>query len=107
MKESQHKLKEQLLSLIYIISYFYLTNNVIADRPAYQILGIPVEITEEVNGNIVLANIRQAMKLKLGEGMSISVLTEKYATCGQVGVMCTLYGDVALIDKQAVKVLAT
>ena len=47
------------------------------------------------------------MKLKLGEGMSISVLTEKYATCGQVGVMCTLYGDVALIDKQAVKVLAT
>lgn len=86
--------------------HFYLTNNVIADRPAYQILGIPVEITEEVNGNIVLANIGQAMKLKLGEGMNITVLTEKYAPCGQVGVMCTLYGDVALVDKQAVKILA-
>lgn len=86
--------------------HFYLTNSVIADKPAYQILGVPVEITEEANGHIVLANIKQAMKLKMGENMNIVALTEKYATSGQIGVMCTLYGDVALVDKQAVKVLA-
>lgn len=86
--------------------HFYLTNNVIGDKPTYQILGIPVEITEEAKGHIVLANIRQAMKLKMGEGMNIHVLKEKYATSGQICVMCTLYGDSALVDRQAVKILA-
>lgn len=86
--------------------HFYLTLDTINDKPAYKILGCPVEITEEANGHIVLANVGQAMKLKLGETMNIQVLTEKYATSGQIGVLCDIHCDAALVDKQAVKVLA-
>lgn len=85
---------------------FYVVRDIINDKPAYKILGIEIEITEAITGlQIVLANINEAIRMKLAETTSISILTEKYATSGQIGVMAEFYGDVGLINKQSVKVL--
>lgn len=85
---------------------FYVTRDMINDKPSYKILGIEIQITPSITGlSIVLANVNEAIKLKLAENTNIQVLTEKYATSGQIGVMAEFYGDVALVNKQAVKVL--
>ena len=85
---------------------FYVTRDMINDKPSYKILGIEIQITPSITGlSIVLANVNEAIKLKLAENTNIQVLTEKYATSGQIGVMAEFYGVVALVNKQAVKVL--
>lgn len=85
---------------------FYVTRDIINDKPAYKILGVEIEITESITGlQIVLANIGEAIRIKLAENTTIQVLTEKYATSGQIGILAEFYGDVGLINKQAVKVL--
>lgn len=85
---------------------FYVTRDMIADKPSYKILGIEIEITPSIEGlSVILANVSEAIRIKLAENTNIQVLTEKYATSGQLGIMAEFYGDVALIDKQAVKVL--
>lgn len=85
---------------------FYVTRDIISDTPSYKILGIAIEITPSINGlQVVLANVNEAVKLKLSENTNIQILQEKYATSGQIGVMVEFYGDVAIVNKQAVKVL--
>ena len=85
---------------------FFLTHDVIGDKPVYMILGIPVEITEEVEANtIVLGNIKQGMKMKMNDGIEISVLMEAFKTSGQLGIMAEFYGDASVVDKQAFRVL--
>ncbi len=85
---------------------FYVTRDMINDKPAYKVLGIQIEITPSITGlSVVLANVNEAVRMKLAENTNIQVLTEKYATSGQIGIMAEFYGDVALINKQAVKVL--
>lgn len=85
---------------------FYVTRDMINDKPSYKVLGVEIEITPSVTGlSVVLANVNSAIKMKLAENTSIQVLTEKYATSGQIGVLAEFYGDVALVNKQAVKVL--
>lgn len=84
----------------------YVVRDIINDKPAYKILGVEIEITESITGlQVVLANINEAIRMKLAENTSIQILTEKYATSGQIGVMAEFYGDVGLVNKQAVKVL--
>ncbi|WP_346892653.1 phage major capsid protein [Clostridium sp. UBA871] len=85
---------------------FYVTRDMINDKPSYKVLGIEIEITPSVEGlSVVLANVNSAIKMKLAENTSIQVLTEKYATSGQIGVLAEFYGDVALVNRQAVRVL--
>ncbi|RII36782.1 phage major capsid protein [Clostridium chromiireducens] len=85
---------------------FYVTRDIINDTPSYKILGVAIEITPSISGlQVVLANVNEAVKLKLSENTNIQVLQEMYATSGQIGVMVEFYGDVALVNKQAVKVL--
>lgn len=85
---------------------FYVVRDIINDKPAYKILGVEIEITESIVGlQVVLANVNEAIKLKLAENTSIQVLTEKYATSGQLGILAEFYGDVALVNTQAVRVL--
>ncbi|WP_291570837.1 phage major capsid protein [Clostridium sp. UBA4548] len=85
---------------------FYVTRDMINDKPSYKVLGVEIETTPSVVGlSVVLANINSAIKMKLAENTSIQVLTERYATSGQIGVLAEFYGDVALVNKQAVKVL--
>lgn len=85
---------------------FYVTRDIINDQPSYKVLGVEIEITPSVTSlSVVLANVNEAIKIKLAENTNIQVLNEKYATSGQLGVMVEFYGDVALVNKQAVKIL--
>lgn len=85
---------------------FYVTRDIINDKPSYKVLGVEIEITPSITGlSVVLANVNEAIKIKLAENTNIQVLNEKYATSGQLGIMVEFYGDVALVNKQAVKVL--
>lgn len=85
---------------------FYVARDIINDKPSYKVLGIEIEITTSVTGlSVVLANVNEAIKIKLAENTNIQVLNEKYATSGQLGVMVEFYGDIALVNKQAVKIL--
>ena len=85
---------------------FYVTRDMINDKPGYKVLGVEIEITESITGlQVVLANVNEAVKMKLAENTNVQVLTEKYATSGQVGVLVDFYGDVAIVNKQAVRVL--
>lgn len=87
---------------------FFLTHDFINDKPVYKILGLPVEVTPEVeNETIVLGNIKQGMKLKMAEDMEITVFTEKYRTAGSIGVMAEFYGDASVLDKEAFRVMRT
>lgn len=85
---------------------FYVVRDMINDKPAYKILGVEIQITESITGlQVVLANVSEAIKMKLAENTSIQILQEKYATSGQIGVLAEFYGDVAVINSQAVRVL--
>lgn len=84
----------------------YVVRDYINDAPVYKILGIEIQITEAIDGlQIVLANVNEALKLKIAENTNIQVLTEKYATSGQIGVICEFYGDCALVNAAAARIL--
>lgn len=85
---------------------FFLTHNVIADKPVYMILGIPVEITEEVEADtIVLGNIVEGMKMKMSGDMEVTILSEEFKRSGEIGIMCELFGDASVLSKDAFRVL--
>lgn len=84
----------------------YVVRDYIADKPIYKVLGVEIQITESIIGlQIVLANVNEALKFKLAENTNVQVLTEKYATSGQVGVLVEFYGDCALVNSAAARVL--
>ena len=82
----------------------YLALDVAAQTPVYKFLGLPVVITDSANC-VVLANVSQAMTLKLSQNSQIQVLNELYATSGQIGFVCDFYGDMAVTNSDAVRVL--
>lgn len=84
----------------------YVVRDYINNLPVYKVLGVEIQITEAIEGlQIVLANVNEALKLKIAENTNIQVLTEKYATSGQIGVICEFYGDCALVNAAAARVL--
>ena len=84
----------------------YLTADVINNAPAYTILGVPVEVTEALSGELVLANVGEAIMVKHGQEPTIELLQETFALKGSVGIMCESYMDCAVVNPEAVVVLA-
>ncbi|WP_291650948.1 phage major capsid protein [Clostridium sp.] len=82
----------------------YLALDVANQTPVYKFLGLPVVITDSVDC-VVLANVGQALTLKLSQNSQIQVLNELYATTGQIGFICDFYGDMAVTNPDAVRVL--
>lgn len=82
----------------------YLALDVANQTPVYKFLGLPVVITDSVDC-VVLANVGQALTLKLSQNSQIQVLNELYATAGQIGFICDFYGDIAVTNPDAVRVL--
>lgn len=86
---------------------FIVVRDIISDKPVYTCLGSPIEITESIEGlQVVLADVANAMKLKVGENVTVQVLQEKYATKGSIGVLAEFYGDSSVTNEDAVRVLA-
>lgn len=84
----------------------YVVRDYINDAPVYKVLGVEIQITEAIEGlQIVLTNVNEALKFKVAENTNIQVLTEKYATSGQIGVICEFYGDCALVNAAAARIL--
>ena len=82
----------------------YMALDVAGQTPVYKFLGLPVVITDSVD-SVVLANVKQSVTLKLSEKSNIQVLNELYATSGQVGFLCEFYGDLAVTNPDAVRIL--
>lgn len=86
--------------------------DVVNGKPQYTLFGYPIEITEVLadknaigNMPVVFANMKEAMKIKIGENAQIDVLREKFATRGAVGLNASFYGDCAVVNNEAYKVL--
>ncbi|MFL0166739.1 phage major capsid protein [Candidatus Clostridium helianthi] len=85
---------------------YYVVRDYIADKPVYKVLGVEIQITEAIIGlQIVLANVNEALKFKLAENTNVQVLTEKFSLSSQVGVLVEFYGDCALVNAAAARVL--
>lgn len=82
----------------------YMALEVAGQIPVYKFLGVPVVITDSVDC-IVLANVGQALTMKLSENSRVKVLHEKYIESGQIGFLCDFYGDLAVTNPEAVRVL--
>lgn len=83
----------------------YLVSDVIDNAPAYRILGVPVVVTDVLNGELVLANLGEAMMVKHGQEPTIELLTETFALKGSYGFMCEAFVDCAVVCPEAIVVL--
>lgn len=92
------------------VNHYFLTYDVAGNKPGYKLFGFDVIITDEMPEigvgatPILLANLGEAMKVKIGQESQIQVLREKYATRGAVGLMAEFYGDCAVVNTEAFKV---
>lgn len=84
----------------------YVVRDYIADKPVYKVLGVEIQLTEAITGlQMVLANVNEALKFKLAENTNVQVLTERFSLSSQVGVLVEFYGDCALVNSAAARVL--
>lgn len=83
----------------------YLVADVIDNTPAYKILGVPVVVTDVLNGELVLANIGEAIMIKHGQQPTVELLQETFALKGSYGVMCETFVDCAVVNPEAVVIL--
>lgn len=83
----------------------YIVADVINNKPAYTLLGIPVVVTDVLKGELVLANVNEAMMVKHGQTPQIEVLNETFALKGSVGIMCEAFVDCAVVNPETVIVL--
>lgn len=84
----------------------YLVADVINNAPAYKILGIPVVVTDVLNGELVLANVGEAVMVKHGATPQIELLSETFALKGSYGIMCEAFVDCAVVNPEAVVILS-
>jgi HK97 family phage major capsid protein len=83
----------------------YIVYDVINNKPSYTLLGVPVEVTDVLKGELVLANLGEAMMVKHGKTPEVEVLQETFALKGSIGVMCEAYVDCAVVNPEAVVIL--
>lgn len=83
----------------------YIVADVINNKPAYTLLGIPVVVTDVLEGELVLANLGEAMMVKHGQTPQVEVLQETFALKGSVGIMCEAFVDCAVVNPEAVVIL--
>lgn len=83
----------------------YIVSDVIKDKPSYTLLGIPVVVTDVLKGELVLANLGEAMMVKHGQTPQVEVLQETFALKGSVGIMCEAFVDCAVVNPEAVVIL--
>lgn len=93
--------------------HYFMTVDVASATPGYKLFGYPVVITEAmVDGiatgkqPILFANIGEAVAVKIAQNAQITVLREKFATRGAVGIMCEFYGDCNVINHEAYRVIS-
>lgn len=84
----------------------YLVADVINNAPAYKLLGVPVVVTDVLNGELVLANVGEAVMVKHGQTPQIEILSEAFALKGSVGIMCEAFVDCAVVNPEAVVILS-
>ena len=81
------------------------------DEPKYRLFGYEIEITEELEEiatgktPVVFANLGRCVAMKIGQGIQIETLREKYITAGMIGVMGSFYGDVNVVDVEGYRLL--
>lgn len=83
----------------------YIVSDVINNKPSYTLLGIPVVVTDVLKGELVLANLAEAMMVKHGQTPQVEVLQEAFALKGSVGIMCEAFVDCAVVNPEAVVIL--
>lgn len=83
----------------------YIVADVINNKPSYTLLGIPVVVTDVLKGELVLANLGEAMMVKHGQTPQVEVLQEAFALKGSVGIMCEAFVDCAVVNPEAVVIL--
>lgn len=83
----------------------YIISDVINNKPSYTLLGIPVVVTDVLKGELVLANLGEAMMVKHGQTPQVEVLQEAFALKGSVGIMCEAFVDCAVVNPEAVVIL--
>lgn len=84
----------------------YLVADIINNAPAYTLLGVPVVVTEALEGELVLANVGEAVMVKHGQTPQIEILQEAFALKGSVGIMCEAFVDCAVVNTEAVVILS-
>lgn len=93
--------------------HYFTTVDVAGTQPQYRMFGFPIVITEAITDGIatgkqpiLFANIGEAVAMKIAQNANITVLREKFATRGAVGIMAEFYGDCNVINNEAFRVLA-
>lgn len=84
----------------------YLVADVINNVPAYTLLGVPVVVTDILNGELILANVGEAVMVKHGQTPQIELLQETFALKGSVGIMCEAFVDCAVVNPEASVILS-
>ncbi|WP_332856850.1 phage major capsid protein [Clostridium paraputrificum] len=83
----------------------YIVADVINNKPAYTLLGVPVVVTDVLKGELVLANLAEAVMVKHGQTPQVEILQETFALKGSYGIMCEAFVDCAVVNPEAVIVL--
>lgn len=83
----------------------YIVADVINNKPAYTLLGVPVVVTDVLKGELVLANLSEGMMVKHGQTPQVEILQEIFALKGSYGIMCESFLDCAVVNPEAVIVL--
>lgn len=89
---------------------YFLVKDVANGMPIYKFNGFEIKITDTIvdkggKANIVFGNMSEAMVYKICQNTSLQVLREKYASRSALGLIAEMYGDCAVVNEQAYKVI--
>lgn len=95
------------------VGQYFMTPDIASATPGYRLFGYPVVITEAIVDGIatgkqpiLFANIGEAVAVKIAQNAQITVLREKFATRGAVGIMAEFYGDCNVVNHEAYRVIS-